>query len=325
MTSIEPFTTVAATAPRRRFLPDVIGEPHVICSAETVPVALQRVTTTLFTTAIDALSDPAGDLGRAVAIADEALGRIVAVLQLVRNAIGGDTCAAELAILRDIRRALGALRAGEAEIRSLDALRARYDTALRPEALVDLREQLVHRRRVLGIEQLHAVQPDGSLQGWLQQLRRSRARFAAWPVDESVHGHDPVPDSFEAFAKGLERTYRKGRKRGRASEVDAAKWERSARSLSYQLELLSGAWPDVMAGAVATSADLADVLAEHERIGALRALVSADDANRAVVAAICDHDRRELMAIAGVLAARLYAEEPDDFVARIARYWTTRT
>ncbi|MEZ5247196.1 MAG: hypothetical protein R2707_19070 [Acidimicrobiales bacterium] len=326
-------TRVKAAMPRRRYLPAVVAEPHVIGTDESVATALQRITTHQFSVAIDALSDPGIEIGAAVSTAASSLGRIAALLRLVRSSIGADTCAAEIAILRDATALLDRLVAGSIEIRSLDEIRSRYESALRPDALADLRDQLVERHQLARLEQLPALQPGGALEDVVHQLRRARARFAAWPVDQPMHGQRPVPDSFDAFAEGLERSYRKGRKCA-GKERESPMWQRHARDLAHQVELISAAWPDGMAGTVATSLDLADVLAEYAHIGALRSTlepgpddsrpVAVDEITAAVVESLCGHERGELMTVASVLATRLYAETPTAFVDRVARYWSTR-
>lgn len=319
---------------RVRYLPVVEAEPHVICTGETVAFALQRITTHEFTVAIDALTDPDIETGAGADLAATALHRIASLLRLVRGTIGADVCASELDLLGDATDFLAGLVTGRAEIRSLDELRIRYDAALRPDAFSALREQLLDHHQLLRLEQLPILQPGGERSHWCHQLRRARARFAAWPVEGELDGTQPLADDFDSFADGLHRTYRKGRKRGDRTEPDLTKWRRDARDLAHQVELLSGAWPDVLSGTVATAADLAAVLSEHDRLRALRDAVNArgrrspridvDDVTAAVVTSLCEHEEAELREIAGVLAARLYAEQPDDFVARLRRYWATR-
>ncbi len=334
MTALEPLAGLVATAPRQRFLPEVRGEANAICSDETVPIALQRITTEQFTLAISALSDPARELGDAIGSAGVALDRIAALLRLVRSSIGTETCAAELRVIRDGQRFLAELMLGHAELHALDEIRARYDAALRPHALSDLREQLLQRLQLARLERLGAMEPGGELDHWRHQLRRARARFGAWPVDETVRGHSPIPDSFESMADGLERTYAKGRDRAAEHRSSQRKRERHARALAHQLELLSAAWPDLLIGTAATAEDLADALAEYRRLRALqralrstphgRAAVVVDDTTAVVVESLCEHERRELLAIAASLSTRLYAEAPEQFVARVRGYWSTR-
>ena len=317
-----------AALPRRRYLPAVAGASHTIGSGESVAIALQRITTRQFTEAIDALADPHGELGTRVHIALARLGRIAALLRLVRPSIGVETCAAEIGVVRDISSLLVRLVDGADEIRSLDELRSRYDAALRPEVLDELRDQLLERHQLARLEQLPALRSGGTLDHAVPQLQRARARFAAWPVDGPMHGQHPVPDSFDAFADGLERTYRKGRACAAAGR-GSGKWQRHAGDLAHQVELVSAAWPVGLAGTVATATDLAEVLAEHRRIGALETAVSSgtvavDEVTAAVVGSLCVHERGELMAVAGLLATRLYAETPTAFVERLATYWSTR-
>lgn len=330
MGALERIGRAVGLMPRRRFLPGIELQDHVICTGESVAMSLRRITTEEFTQAIAVLTDPEVELGEASATASAGLGRISALLRLVRSAIGDDTCAAELKILREADAFLVGLTAGQGEVRALDEIRARYDSALRPEALSDLRDQLLHRHQVLRLEQLPALERGGALEHWLQQLRRSRARFGAWPIEEPMHGQQPIPDSFDAFAEGLERSYHRGRKRSGKTDTSPTKWRRDVSDLGHQIELLSGAWPAVMAATVASATSLADVLTEYARADALRAAVASDpslmidDTTTALVVSLCEHECSELMEVASVLSTRLYAEAPGDFVTRIERYWTTR-
>lgn len=327
--ALEPRVQNGALGLRSRFLPDQPARSGVIGTAEPVAEALRRITTEQFSTAIDALCDPDTEIGAAAAIAIGSLGRIGGIVRLVRSSIGPEVCRDELRMLHDSAALLDGVDAGADAIRSLDRIVARYEPTLRPGALSDLRDQLLHRHQLARIELVPTLRHDGALEQVIRRLRRARARFAAWPVEEQERDRRPVPDTFDAFADGLERTYRKGRKRAAEDEPDRSAWHRHVRDLGHQVELLSGAWPGAMSATVATARDLAEVLDEHRRMGALGealgdASLHVEDPTRAIVEAVCAHERAELTAIASVLAARLYAERPADFVARLGRYWTTR-
>lgn len=330
MAAIERSGATAAAMARRRYLPATEPLGFVIGTSEPVAVGLQRITTHQFTVAIDALADPEAELGASTTTAREALLRIAAILRLVRDAVGRDVCAAELAVIDGGIDFLADLQAGQVEVESLDEIRARYDSALRPLALSDLRDQLLHRHQLMRLELLPVMRRNGSLQHWLHQLRRARARFGAWPVDQPMYGQDPVPDSFAAFTDGLTRTYRKGRRRSEKPGGAPGRWFQSVHDLTHQVELLGAAWPEVIGATVTTGAQLGAALDEHQRIAALQAAVAGDsnlivdDVTRALVDSICDHERAELVAVAARLGERLYAEKPTHFVARMDRYWSTR-
>ena len=205
MSAIEQSGPYAALAPRQRYLPRTEAAGFVIGDSEPVAVALQRITTDQFTQAIAALSDHRTEIGAAAHAASQNLTRIAAVVRLARGAIGEKAYRIELAVLRDTTDLLSGLVAGEIEIQAIDHLRARYEPLLRPLVFSDLREQLLDRHQVLRLELLPAVRDGGELSLAVQQLRRACARFAAWPVDQPMYGRAPVPDSFDAFAEGLER------------------------------------------------------------------------------------------------------------------------
>lgn len=328
--ALEPRHHGGSLGSRPPLLPDQPLRPDAIGARESVAEALRRITTEQFSVAIDALCDPGTEIGAAATVAIGSLERIGALLRLVRSSIGEEVCDDERRVLRESATFLAGVDAGADEIRSLDRVAVRYESVLRPGALSDLRDQLLHRHQLARLELVPTLRHDGGLELVIRRLRRARARFAAWPVDEPERGRRPVPDTFDAFAEGIERTYRKGRKRASADVEDRSGWCRLVRDLGYQLELLSGAWPAMMTATVGTAQSLAEVLDEHGRAGALRDAVRADpslhvdETTAAIVDAICTHEREELGSVAAVLATRLYAERPADFAARLERYWTTR-
>ena len=333
MSEIERSRSHLALDPRSRHLSVSPAEGYVVGDNESLAEALHRLTTDQFTIAIDALSDPRADITIATSATLQSIARIMAVLRLVRSSIGEESFRAEHEILRDTDALLRGLLVGQAELRALDQLRARYHSVLRPEAFGELRSQLHHHHQ---LRRLQALSEGESLQRALHRLRRARARFAAWPIDHrtdaALSGREPVSDAFESVAAGLFGTYRRGRKQWRKATADAAagstRWRRECSDLGHQLEVLSSSWPAVLAANAAACHQLSVVLGEDHALGALSAAAAGSeltitDVERSLLGALIESNRRELAGVASVIGARIYLEEPDQFVARLSAYWTT--
>jgi len=336
VSAIERSRSLLALDPRSRYMPAVTSEGYAIGSDETLAVALHRLTTEQFTVAIDALSDPEADIGIATAATLKAMARVGAVLRLVRTSIGDEAYRTELLILNDTSELLGGLLAGQPELRALDQLRARYQPVIQATAFTELRNQLLHRHQ---LERLKALSEGAALEHTLQRLRRARARFAAWPMDDHtdarMYGREPVADSFDALAGGLGRTYRRGRKHWRAAgegDTDAfPKWRREVRHLGHQLHLVSSSWPEVIAATASTCARLEAVLAEESGVRQLQTAVDHDatliinEVERSLLDAIASHSRSELEYVAETLGGRLFVEPPKQFLDRMHAYWRARS
>ncbi len=324
-----------ALDPRTRYLPDVPASGYVVGGDEPLAAALHRLTTEQFSIAIDALSDPAADLGIATSATLKAMDRIAAVLRLVRSSIGDEAYRTELRILDETSELLGGLLEGQPELRALDQLRARYKSVLQPSAMAPLRSQLLHRHQLY---RLRALSEGEAMQQTLHRLRRARARFAAWPVDDRtdarMYGREPVEDSFDALTTGLQQTYRRGRrqwKRIRGDETEAmGKWRSQVRHLGHQLEIVSTAWPEVVGATASACRQLELVLSEEHGLARLATVTSGDrslvmdDVERSLLDGLVAHGRTELRSVADVLGHRLYIEPAGQFVQRLRAYWSAR-
>lgn len=337
MTLTTPAESTTALDPRSRHVPSTIARGYVVGSAEPIAPALRRITLEQFAIAVDALSDPGADLELAAIVARESVQRIAAVLRLVRVSIGSDVYRHEHEILREIDELLADLLAGDGELRALDELRARYASALRPETFGRFRGELVRTYQLRRLRALVDVDADDALARTLRRLHRARARFAAWPTepgDDTPEDRTPIPDSFSALAPGLERTYRRGRRRWRASaageRVDPRRWAHDVRDLGNQLELTAAAWPEVMTAARVTCRNLDAALADAMGHSALQESVEGgtplpiDEVERSLLTSLVANARAELAEVTAALGARIYAESPSVFVGRIGSYWATR-
>jgi len=330
MTAIERFGAPAPSL-RRRYLPTSEASPTRLGSDEAVAVGMRRITTEQFTIAIDALTAHDGDLDAAATVARDALRRVAAMVRLVGSSIGDDARKAELDTIDAVDTMLDQLLAGSAELDALGDLEVRYADALNPDAFVPIRTELTERRQGRQLEVVAALRHDGDLiERSVRQLRRARARFGAWPVEEAHDGRQPLGDDFSVFADGITRAYRVGRDESRADNPRLSRWRRATRDLAHQVDAVSCAWPEMLTATARTAAGLADALQAHHRMATLLSTASTspiggvDEPVVAMVDALATHECRELMGIADALATRLYAEKPSRFVARLDDWWATR-
>ena len=136
-----------------------------------------------------------------------------------------------------------------------------------------------------------------------------------------------IPDGFATIGKGLERTYRAGRRAfHRAivshSPTDLHTLRRRVKDHWYQVRLLSGAAPDLLDPYAETIKDLSDFLGEHHDLIVLRD--SLDRARFANLLDLAEQRRIELESKSLALATLVFAEEPRQWRNRIRAYWRVR-
>lgn len=319
--------SVPATEPR--FLP-APAHGFAIGDHEPLSVGLRRVTVSSFDDALAAIaSEP-----MAVATHEirKTTKRLRALLRLVRPGLGDARYRSENAMLRDTAGLLAPLRDADVRVLTLDSVRERFDSQLRPTAFSELADRLAERRR-------RAF--DGALDSeeWgkaAYALRSARARYAAWPVDEEAaraHGMKVIRHEFSSVSGGLGQTYSRGRQEmaeaGRRPTADNFHtWRKRAKYLRHQVEIITPLFPEVLDGYGAALTRLGDVLGqEHDLVELLRFLASrpdlaADPVERSMLVALVQHRRAELQTAAMSLGSRVYAESPDRFIRRIGDYWT---
>jgi hypothetical protein len=85
----------------------------------------------------------------------------------------------------------------------------------------------------------------------------------------------------------------------------------------YHVQLLRHVWPDTMKPYAEVMSALSHALGDHHDLHVLRGMVS----KRSVVAKAIDERQAELQKEAEKIGARVYAEKPDAWLARMRKYW----
>ena len=243
--------------------------------------------------------------------------KLRALLRLVRGDLGERVYRRENACFRDTAGELAGMRDADVMLATLGDLEERYGDL--PGAAGRLRQALVaHRFRTSAV----GLKP--AAKAAVETLAEARARVDDWPLDS---------EGFEAFEDGLERIYREGRRDWRAARTLPSaerihEWRKRAKDLWYHSLLLQESWKPVMTALADEAHELADRLGDDHDLAVLLAWAheheSALDGRDPVLRGfdvIVESRRGELQAEAFAYGARLYADKPGVFVARLERWW----
>jgi CHAD domain-containing protein len=255
------------------------------------------------------------DLPSAVHEARKDLKKLRSLLRLVRVEIGRKRYRAENKRYRDAGRLLASSRDAEVKLQTVTALRRRYGDEMPPavDLEIDLRAE---RKRLAGDAQ------DPELRARLEQaagaIEQGRAAIDDWRLETK---------GWKLLGPGIEHSHRRGRARLEAvredpSDVAIHEWRKSVKDLWYQLRLLRESWPAVLGPTSDEAHELSDLLGDHHDLSVLaEAVRERDDDEQGRVLALIERRQEELLASALPLGARLYAETPSQFAARLEGYW----
>jgi len=258
----------------------------------------------------------AGELEASEAIhgARKDLKKLRTLLRLLRDELPKKVYREESRRYREAGRLLSPLRDAEVKLGTLEAL-AEGGSALPAGAVESWRRILERDGEAAGDSA-----PDRAAEAEaIALIEAGRAGIDAWTVR----------DSWKAIGPGLERSYRRGRRRMRKAREQGGEeawheWRKSAKDLWYAHLLLAGAWPELIEPTAGEAHRLSEALGDHHDLALLRADLHqrrlGEGETRELEAAI-DRRQDELAATALDLGARLYAERPQDFSRRLRRYW----
>ena len=275
--------------------------------SEPLPAEIARVARGRIDHALDELRGKSDSTPEeAVHEARKDMKKLRALLRLVRGELGTDTFDRENGCFRDAARELAGTRDSDVMLDTLASLElpSGLGWELRKLVQAQLAGDGTHDRDVAASRAV-AI------------LTEARTRVDEWPL---------AHDSFEAVAKGLERTYRRGRRAFRAAHEEPSaealhEWRKRVKDLWYEHTLLRELWPPVMAAAGDEAHELSDRLGDDHDLVVLAAWVRGHldpdpDFSEAVI-----RKRAELQRDAFALGERLYAEKPSAYTRRIEGLW----
>ena len=126
-----------------------------------------------------------------------------------------------------------------------------------------------------------------------------------------------LEDSFAAIADGLVGAYRAGRKR----PADLHEWRKRVKEHWYHVQLLRNVWPEMLKPYAEVLSTLSHILGDHHDLHVLRERL----AKMPAVTKAIDARLAQLEAEADAIGARVYAEKPAAWLARMRKYWSAWT
>jgi CHAD domain-containing protein len=270
----------------------------------------------------DAISQLRGEAGtepaEAIHEARKGVKKIRSALRLVRDEIGDDVWRRENDHYRDVARKLSSFRDAEILVEALDGLGERFGPTAR-ERVDGLRKQLE--------EENTSSHDDGSVEramaGAAAELAAGRSRIDVLPLDG---------DGWELVAPGLQRSYRRGRKRLRAVEEEASvtnlhELRKRVKDLWYQLRLIQDVDQHMLGNLADQAHDLSDHLGDDHDLALLREEAQrrreafASPGHQRHLVQEIDRRRGELQFAAVSLGERIFAEKPKRFTKRLKKRW----
>ena len=288
---------------------------------ESLTAGLKRIIHEQIDSAVHSLENTGDDPSEAIHDARKRFKKIRAVMRLVRDEVGEDVYRRENVCYRDAGRSLSEVRDSYVKVATVDALLGHYVEYLDDDALQETRQRLVddHRavsRRIFDEEKVPAQVA--------ATLREARPRIAALPIGR---------DDYGAISESIRRVYKRGY-RGLTNAYEEPlpenfhEWRKRVKYLWYHVRILNPLWPGFFDEWAEQIHDLSDYLGDAHDFAELRALLDADpslcpdDSERELLLGLADRRRAELEAAAHPLGKRIYAEAPEDFVQRMAGYWS---
>ncbi len=290
-----------------------------LLEGETVSSGIKRIVLARIDDAVAELGGEAeSSPAEAIHEARKDIKKIRSAIRLVRNELGDDVYGFENGHYRDVGRTLGGFRDAEVLIETLDGLEERFGPGA-GERSAGLRahfEEELRENRESGAQERAISTARGAIE-------EGRGRVLSWPL----HG-----DGWDLIGPGLQRTYRRGRKRLRDVEANATvtnlhEWRKRVKDLWYQLRLIRRAEPELFGHMVRDADDLADHLGVDHDLALLREQATdrkgdfASASDQRHLLELVDRRRGELQFAATTLGARVYRDKPKKFIKLLERRW----
>lgn len=139
----------------------------------------------------------------------------------------------------------------------------------------------------------------------------------------------PKASGWKVLEAGLRRQYQAGRQTlsgldDGAVDEEWHDWRKRAKDLWYHLRLLQGVWPEVMEPLSDQASHLADLLGDDHDLSVLADRMAADPPavqQPGAVRELISAEQAKLRLEARGLGARLYADDPAAWTARLGTWW----
>lgn len=168
----------------------------------------------------------------------------------------------------------------------------------------------------------------------VERLEQAHGRYSAWqtqPASRETYG-TAIRDSYLAIGPGLTRTFDRGRREMVAAYKsqtprDFHMWRKRVKYLTYQMEILTPLWPEVILGMAITLDRIGGLLGEdHDLAHLLETVASKPDlcpnpVERSLLRALAQQRRSDLQTASRILGRRIYAETSKSMNLRFEAFW----
>ncbi len=265
---------------------------------ETLPASILRIMDEQIIRARDTLVDESLPAEKRVHEARKRFKETRALIRLVREPLG-EHFAHENAWFRDAGREIAFARDADATLEALGKLGL---------------PKTVERRARKTLDAKRGAHPplEPIIANVVDQLVVAQGRLGMWPQFE---------DSFDAIAGGLLRTYSHGRRDFRQHETaeELHDWRKRVKEHWYHIQLLRHVWPEMMKPYAEVLSTLSHALGDHHDLHVLGGMLP----DMPAVTETIEKRQAELQAEAESIGARVYAEKPDAWLARMRKYWSS--
>jgi CHAD domain-containing protein len=297
---------------------------YAFAKDETVSHAVRRIAAEQVERAVSTLDESRDahdhDFEAAVHDCRKRAKKLRGLIRLVRPALGGAYAPAN-EMFRDAGRQLSAARDAHATRATFDDLVAASPERLPEGGLGTVRSGLAALAEQATRTEDRRASVDGSI-----ELFRAGADYVT-KAELDAKG-------WAAIGPGLEKTYRAGRQGlagatgdGVSDPAAVHEWRKRTKDAWYHVRLLRAAAPSILDPLVDRFHDLSDALGDaHDLVVICERLLGAPErfGGRGAIRAVCDlaeSRRADLEQRAATLGARIYAEKPKAYTARMGTYW----
>ena len=250
------------------------------------------------------------DFAKGVHEARKDLKKLRSLLRLTRKGIGEARFHEANKHFREAARSLSGARDAEVKLRTLEALEERFPESLPKQTLDPLRAALeAERPRKTSAADLAALERAE------QKIRLGRSAIAGWEVDGGP----------ELIAKGVGRTYRRGRKmlaevRKDPTDHRVHEWRKRVKDLWYELRIIEEWSPEAVRSRADLAHDVSDLIGDHhdlallaEDVGSRPEGLGGRNERDELIARVRER-QDELVEEAIDLGKKLYAKKPKKFL-----------
>ncbi|WP_380674453.1 CHAD domain-containing protein [Salinigranum sp. GCM10025319] len=241
-----------------------------------------------------------------------------ATLRLVRGVL--PTYSDENAHYRDAARRISHIRDAQALVETFDdhvVPTVEAHDRLDGDRLGEVRATLVDRHDALAAEE----DLDARLDAVERDLREGRERVDSLPI---------ATDGFDAVAGGLRKSYRRGRERMADAYADPSteafhEWRKRIKYHRYHCYLLRPIWDEPMKARRDQLKELSDLTGDEHDLAVFCETMDEEELfdveTREILDTAIAGRRSELRRASRPIGERVFAEDPDELVARMRGYW----